>query len=674
MLVKTGWLGAAALCLGVYGCGTGGGSGGAPLDGGAAFGGAGGALGGGAGMGGAAGAGGAAGSGAAGGSSSKCSGIEITSSGNLDLDAKSVLVSGAVSLNGGAFPDLGDYRGALYFDNLDTGDRLDLDLGVSGPASYAARIPPGQYDIGYEGNGSGCDTPGWPLPCNDGTLLKNIAISGDGALDVDVPAVHVQGGVAINGQAMPAASGDRGQLEFDLDGGGSAYTASFGPSGPASYQIALLAGSYTIRWSGSSSLCESGGVSPVPCNYGPVLKGVSLTSDGALDVDVPTVHVQGTVAVNGQAMPSANGDRGQLEFDLDGGGSAYTKGFGASGPGSYQMTLLSGSYSVRWSGSSSLCESGAGSPVPCNDGPVLKGVSLTSDGALDVDVPTVHVQGSVAINGQPMPGASGDRGSIEFDLDGGGSATTKSFGPSGAASYQITLLSGSYSLHWDGSSSLCDADTPSPVPCNDGPVMKNVSLTSDGALDVNVPAVHVEGSVRINGQAMPNADGNRGSLEFELDGGSSGYTKDFASTGAASYQLTLLAGGYTVSWDGNSSLCDAETPSPVPCNYGPVLENLALMSDGALDVDVPTVTVNGNLTLDGQPLPPADTDRGNLDFSLVNGGSAASRSFLGSGPTSYQVTLLAGRYVVSHRSSSDLCAPGSPLGIPCLDQVLAGCP
>jgi hypothetical protein len=305
---------------------------------------------------------------------------------------------------------------------------------------------------------------------------------------------------------------------------------------------------------------------------------------------------------------------------------------------------------------------------------VLDDVTLTSDGALDVDVPAVHVQGAVTVDEQAMSSATHDRGSLGFDLDDGSTLSTRSFGTSGPASYSLTLLAGSYDVLWEGNPESCGPGSTSPVPCNSGPVIENVQLSADGGLDVNVPAVQVQGAVSVNGQSMPPASAARGALAFDLNGGASVSTTEFEPTGPATYALTLLSGSYVVRWEGNAALCGPGSTAPVPCNGGRVLENVTLEVDGALDVDVPSVVVSGVLTLDGSPFPSTGESRGALELRLVTGDVHDSSPFAATGPATFQSTLLAGNYVVTHRTGEGLCAPGSSFAFPCADQILVGCP
>jgi len=101
---------------------------------------------------------------------------------------------------------------------------------------------------------------------------------------------------------------------------------------------------------------------------------------------------------------------------------------------------------------------------------------------------------------------------------------------------------------------------------------------------------------------------------------------------------------------------------------------VALTANGALDVDVPAIQLSGHVTLNGAALPDLDTSRGAARFSLVAGGSVSSNSFAPTGPATYAMTLIPGKYVVRYRGNPALCTT-APTGAapPCTDQIITGC-
>ena len=95
---------------------------------------------------------------------------------------------------------------------------------------------------------------------------------------------------------------------------------------------------------------------------------------------------------------------------------------------------------------------------------------LSSDGVLDVDIRAVTVSGTATLNGQPLPTTTTDRGSLRFTRAAGGGGATYSFGTSGAGTYRVRLLQGTYNVDYVANPGLCAsaaAEAP-PLPCTGG--------------------------------------------------------------------------------------------------------------------------------------------------------------------------------------------------------------
>jgi hypothetical protein len=75
-------------------------------------------------------------------------------------------------------------------------------------------------------------------------------------------------------------------------------------------------------------------------------------------------------------------------------------------------------------------------------------------------------------------------------------------------------------------------------------------------------------------------------------------------------------------------------------------------------------------------LPAASADRGGVDFARVTaeGGGATALSLGTNAAANYAVTLVPGRYVISHAANAALCDGASTPAVPCASQVLVGCP
>jgi hypothetical protein len=679
------WMLAAISCLAVAGgCRSGHGSG--PLDGGAGGGGAGGGGAGGSGAGGGAGAGGADG----GSPLAGCPGLALTQSGTLDLDIGAVSVSGKVTVDGAPLSTAVGPRGRLVFSAGSGRTTATFDLGSTGVGAYALRLPPATYDVTYRPDPTQCapGAPASPLPCSGGPLARGVKLTSDGVLDLDIPTVGVSGAVTLGGASFPTGVADRGTLTFVGPAGTIAGAFGLGSSGPAAYQGRLIPGSYDVFFNGAP-VCAQAVAPAEPCNSGPLRRGVALSSSGVLDLDVPVARVSGRVTLNGAPLPTEAGDRGTLQFvgaagsDL---GAANTAPLGSGGSGSYAVALLPGVYDVVLAANGGLCTATQVSSVPCVSGRVLSGVRLVADGTLDVDLHAVTVSGAVTVRGAPMPAAAVDRGRLAFAGAGAdaGSGMTPSFGTSGAASYQLRVLAGTYDVAYVPGMGACSSasspPSPPPLPCNGGTLRAGVTIAADGVLDVDIPVAAVSGRVTLNGQPMPTASLGRGALSFTPSGATATaaatMTAPFAASGAVAYGLSLLPGSYDVGLAANAQLCGPGAAAPaVPCVGGTLRAAVKLDADGTLDVDVPSVSVSGKVTLDGAALPAATLDRGSLVFTRApaEGGGSAQLPLGTSSPASYALTVVQGRYVVTHAANTGSCAGTTPPQIPCASQVLAGC-
>jgi hypothetical protein len=649
------------------------------------------------------GSGGGGGTGAGGGTggvspNADCAGLAINQSGSLDLDIPAISVTGKVTLDGAALPNGTGSRGRIVFVAASGRSTLTADLGSTGAGSYSLRLPPATYDVTYLPDSTQCApgaTPTPAMPCSGGVLAHGAKLSADGVLDVDIPTASVSGAVTLAGAAFPTGSGTtnpRGTISFaGAAGTGSAGTVaavfSLGTSAGASYQGKLVRGSYDVSYNGNASLCvQQGGATPAaPCNSGALKKGIAITASGTLDLDVPIARVSGKVTLSGAALPTETGNRGSLSFvgAADSGlGAASSATLGTSGAGSYSVALLPGTYDVVYAANGALCTATAISMVPCVGGRVVAAAHLTADGTLDVDLQAVTVSGAVTVRGAAMPTTTSDRGRLSFVGMTGGAGTTPSFGTSGAASYRLRVMPGTYDVSYVPLAGKCmgaTASAPPAMPCNTGRLKAGVGITADGVLDIDIPVAAVSGRVTLQGQPVPTATSDRGALTLVArDAGNSNVLGPaFGTSGAVSYGFAVIPGVYDVGFIADAGLCAPGAQAPaIPCVGGTVSSAANLTADGTLDVDIRAVAVTGAVKVNGAALNAATTDRGSIVFerTSIEGGGNATIDLGTSTAASYAVTLVPGRYVVSHAANAAACTGTSAAPqAPCASQALLGC-
>lgn len=588
---------------------------------------------------------------------SDCPGVPLSQNGTLDVNLRSLKISGMVTLNGAALPSATASRGSILFQDKRTRTAATYDLGLAGAGSYALVLAPGQYDILFVANPSLCKSPTNTLPCSGGTLKGAMQLSAAGVLDLDLRSVVVQGRVTVNGAAIPAANQASGAIAFKGSGQTPVSTDATGSStGLASYRLVLLQGSYEVDLQAPPS-CTVG--SPLPCVSGPLKAVTPFTADGTLDLDIPAVQVSGTIQVNGQAVASTDYKYGTVTFQLSGGGLASTDVTNVgNGLAPYQLKLLGGAYDVAYEPRNNDCTAG----VPCIAGSLKKGAALQSSGTLDLNIPMITAQGNVTINAQPVVAAN-ETGSLEFRNADGGAVLTATTGPRKLGAYKVTLLPSTYQVSYLPQSATCL----SPVakgPCVGGPIKKGLLLQTTGTLDLDIPSISVSGRVTVNGSAVAGAGTSRGRLVFQLSDGAGISTPDLNA-----YTLRLLPGGYQVSYAFAGPTCLAT--ETIPCASGVLKPSQSLTTTGTLDIDIPLVQANGSVTLDGLPMPAITATRGQLQFIL--GGSAfVTPNFGSSGVVNYSVALLPGTYEIAHLSDFTVCS-ASTGSVPCVGQIVAGC-
>ncbi|WP_394841469.1 hypothetical protein LZC95_30895 [Pendulispora brunnea] len=527
-----------------------------------------------------------------------------------------------------------------------------VSLGCGG--SDAAPSPPGpEQDAGPHGD-AGSDSG--PFSACQGTSLQQ-----DGVLDFDVKTVKVTGTVTLNGKPIPA--GATGLVRFVERTAGLTY--SFGLK--SSFQAVLAPGEYDVRFEPQTE-CTGSTPSAVPCIAGLVKRGVSLVHDGNVDIDIPAVEVSGQVTLNGKPLPDAGLERGRLKWAMKDGGE-FAISLGDRGAKSYDVTLLPGVYGVDLTANPRACDTST--DIPCAGGPLRSDIAIQQNGNLDIDVPAVRVTGKVTLNDQPLPDVSTGRGQLVWRRTNGGAGEI-SLGTSGSKTFDVALLTGTYSIAYAPAleSPCSSGQVTTMLPCAGARLREGLDITAAGNVDVNIPSVRVTGAIRLRGAALPDASDSRGAIAWSRDDGTASPVF-LGSAGPKAFSLPLVPGTYAVGYVPNASACANDTWA-FPCVAGTLKSSITIAQEGNFDVDIPAVRVTGAITLNGQPLPNQSSLRGEVLLALDKAKAGAAVIALGStGPKSFARTILPGSYSVELRPPGR-CAALTPAGVPCVGGTLKG--
>jgi hypothetical protein len=530
-------------------------------------------------------------------------------SGTFDIDVPMITLSGNRTINGQSITAPGS--AVLHFVDPDSGDRASTE-GLD-EATYSIELVPGTYDVVYD-----VVTVADGIPHNtSATIMSGLSLQTSGALDIDVPMVELSGLLTVNG--VPFDAPGSGMIRFVNSNTGDA--AALDDIGGSDYFIELVPGVYDVVYDVAAP------VDGIPHNTSAeILSDVSLEASGSFDIDIPMITVSGTRTINGQTVTMT--DAGYLYFV--GPDSVDRVALGGFDDGDYSVDLVPGVYDIVYE----ITVPTGG--IPQNTHAVIaEDVSLMSSGGFDIDVPMITVSGSRTVNGQAVsaPGSG-----ILYFVD-PSTGDRASLGSLEDSTYSVELVPGTYDIVYELGA---EADG---VPHNMAAVLvEGVSLGSSGSFDIDIPMITVSGARTINGAAV-DAPGS-GVLRFvNPESGDIASLDDLD----ADYSIELVPGTYDIVYDVSAPADN------IPHNTrGLIVDQIALMSSGSLDIDIPMREVSGNRTINGQSV----TEAASAVLRFVDrlSGDIADIGPMDS-PT-YSVEVVPGTYEVVY----DMSTPAS--GIP----------
>jgi hypothetical protein len=424
-----------------------------------------------------------------------------------------------------------------------------------------------------------------------------------GTFDLDVPLVTLSGELTLNGALV---SGETALVNFVTADGDIVYG---GDLGTGSYSVQMLPGTYDLQYAGGADPQNFPGNS-----YFTLRKGVVIEESGTLDIDVPSVTVSGRLTVNG-ATPSTSGDAGVYFLSAEGGWFASAGKLAAP---DYAVALIPGEYDIFYS---VLIEHAS---LPKNQFALLRaGVTLDEDSTLDIDIPMVTLAGAVTVNGAPATTSAETH--LFLRTPAGDSVH---LGGVAAGSFSVGLVPGTFDLFYAG------GVDPGVVPENaSAKLAGDVSIPQSRTLDIDIPMVTVTGNVTVNGAAHVTSQ-NNARLSFS---NSADDFVDLATTDAATYTASLVPGTYDLLYDAHVFQDDG-----VPDNqFGTISRNLIVEEDGTLNLDIPLLSVTGNVTVGGEP-----PSGGAATFYFVNPDSGDTVIATTLAEPAYTAEFLPGRYDV----------------------------
>jgi hypothetical protein len=527
-------------------------------------------------------------------------------SGTYDVHIARVRVLGQFLLDGTPFPDAFT-QGANFF-LREPGTGVEVYLGLSNDRSFDRWIIPGRYDVLYR------HKLGDAIPRNpEAVILRDVEIRGDITLDVDVPSISIHGAFSLAGAPFPESVYENGLVS--MRDRSSGVFVPLAESHAQAYAATLVPGTYDLAFT------RKAGASIVPWNdLGIFRREFDVSESGSLDIDVPKVHVSGSIRINGDTPPQSAYENGRLFLsDPETGTETY---LGQTRYNAYEALVLPGVYDIVYK------REAGGSIVPINSRAVVaSGVKLQSDSVVPIDLRAHEVSGAITINGSAPPDSAYENGWIR--LHHGSDAMI--IGQTRYGAYVARVLPGTYEIRYER------AAGGSIVPHNRSTLLGSMKVAGGLTRDIDVPTVDLEVRVRLNGKPFPPQKNESAKLFLEdVKTGDLVYVGPIPS--AVDLPVKVVPGEYRFRYSHESGI-------QLPRNSLAIIGGVITATRPAsLTADIRAVDLSGDFLLDG---PGEIPDARQVATLLLRSDDPSDTVLLGGLPSrDYAVRVVPGRYDV----------------------------
>lgn len=375
--------------------------------------------------------------------------------------------------------------------------------------------------------------------------------------------------------------------------------------------------------------CEDGyaayGLRCLPCTQ----------TDGSYPIDVPSVTVIATFALDGEEFPDSIYERGRIVLRDPASGDEVPLGDTRDGSG--EATVVPGSYEVyyAWTNGSDH--------VPANRGARLATVEIGDDEEdqafdLPVTVSMVDLRGNITFNGAAPPNSQYENGTLA--LVDAATGDEVPLGDTRDGSFHVKVIPGSYRVHYRRKV----AESLAPVNTNAG--FQTVVVAEgepEQTIDLDVPVAILSGAITLDGQTPPNSIYENGRIV--LRNTATDEEVVLGETIDGQYEVPVVEGQYQVIYQRRQG------GQQVPINRAALLGELAVGRGAQVhDVDVVTAVVTGNITVEGQDPP---SDPGDDGLVLLRNPETGDEALLGNTAVgSYTQRVVQGTYDVYYRQET----------------------
>ncbi|MEL6179723.1 MAG: hypothetical protein AAFS10_12260 [Myxococcota bacterium] len=297
------------------------------------------------------------------------------------------------------------------------------------------------------------------------------------------------------------------------------------------------------------------------------------------DIEVPRILLTGAFSVNNAVPLTDPAHSGRVELRHE---TLGTVDLGSVHTGGYTRYIIPGTYDVVY-------RHMEGDILPQNAETVLfEEVDLTADGTFDIAIESVLVWGDITLDGATPPSSLYEQGRLHFRDRATGA--TFPVGNSRDGQYFAMVIPGSYDI-------LYSHTMGSMLPLGHASVLsEEITIAGATQLHVDIPTVERTGDLLLDGAAPPSSQYENGQLS--LRNTQTGDVFELGQTRDQTYSVRVVPGVYDVIYTLmlGSSIMPANT-------FAVVAEGLDFTQNGDHDINITTVRVVGDLTLDGGAFP-----------------------------------------------------------------------
>ncbi len=342
----------------------------------------------------------------------------------------------------------------------------------------------------------------------------------------------------------------------------------------------------------------STGLDCIPC---------TSISNGELPADVPAVAARFSITVAGAEAPASLYEAGDLYLR-----NTVTQDevqLGRTHERNISVVVVPGVYDVFYS------HREGGNEVPLNKAARLKTIEIVVDESFEIDIPAATLVGEFTINGGHPDNSLYNYGRVWLENAETGDRVL--LGETRDNSYVANVVPGDYEIHYEAREAQGEA------PANKDSQLESLTVLPAAEVlqtrDIDVPMVRYEGQVTIDDAVVEDLyEGG----DLELRDPITGDRMYLADTRDGTYAIDLLPGTYELLYTSKEGGLIA------PVNLDHVLQQFEVGSASAsVDIDIPTIEVRGEFTVNQGPPPSSTTDDGVM--LLRSKGGAGAVAYLG---------------------------------------------